>query len=532
MPRKIYFLITFFTGIIILIPQINFQYFLSQGDHGINLYGAQAILRGERPYQDFVWYYGPAMLYYYAFFLKILGGGIQSILFAKTLLVLASGLVIFFCLSSFIPAAFSCLGTLWYWIFLREFPYTYNHIGGVCLATLICCLTLRYIKKPKPIFLYSNLFLIFLLSLIKFNIGLSTLVSLVICTIASDLAQKENIASKRFLFYVFASIILPTIIFISYWLFLQNLPSFYSQQCFPYFIMAGSTTMKSQQTAILNIIVNGVTLFQRIISSWTNFTFFVLMLISTTKLLIKFKKNSFGILEKKHSLVIFTITVFYLFSQHEFVTNGVFYQSFWGDTFKTLLSFILIGLAFNHSSRIIKTCIGALILLIAIIQAPLDYSFIQEYHKSHTKFNISPTDITINNTPDWTSTVSLTTHFLRNHLTNNDLFWAIPYDPLYYFLTNKPSPTRQMMFPPLAHISSKDELSIIKEIETKKINWVLISNRFLSNDPALAGNRSLITQDYLNKNFTLAAEFGSWDKDAGWWWDHGVRILKRKSPLM
>jgi len=48
-------------GIIILAPYTHFQDFLSQGDHGRDLYAAQAVYRGELPYRDFWWVYGPLM---------------------------------------------------------------------------------------------------------------------------------------------------------------------------------------------------------------------------------------------------------------------------------------------------------------------------------------------------------------------------------------------------------------------------------------------------------------------------------------
>ena len=51
-------LLVFGTGIIIFIPYCRFQGPLSQGDHGRDLYAAQAILRGELPYKDFWWVYG------------------------------------------------------------------------------------------------------------------------------------------------------------------------------------------------------------------------------------------------------------------------------------------------------------------------------------------------------------------------------------------------------------------------------------------------------------------------------------------
>jgi hypothetical protein len=45
-------------GILITAPFANFQAFLATGDHGRDLYAAQAVYRGELPYKNFWWVYG------------------------------------------------------------------------------------------------------------------------------------------------------------------------------------------------------------------------------------------------------------------------------------------------------------------------------------------------------------------------------------------------------------------------------------------------------------------------------------------
>ena len=76
-------LLVFGTGILITAPYARFQGPLSQGDHGRDLYAAQAVFRGELPYKDFWWVYGPLMPYYYGLFYKIFGIQISSIILGK-----------------------------------------------------------------------------------------------------------------------------------------------------------------------------------------------------------------------------------------------------------------------------------------------------------------------------------------------------------------------------------------------------------------------------------------------------------------
>src|SRR5580704_3994959 len=87
-------LLVLVVGILITAPYANYQDFLSQGDHGRDLYAAQAVYRGELPYKDFWWVYGPLMPYYYGLFFKIFGTHISSMILGKLILRITGGVLI------------------------------------------------------------------------------------------------------------------------------------------------------------------------------------------------------------------------------------------------------------------------------------------------------------------------------------------------------------------------------------------------------------------------------------------------------
>ena len=62
------------------------------------------------------------------------------------------------------------------------------------------------------------------------------------------------------------------------------------------------------------------------------------------------------------------------------------------------------------------------------------------------------------------------TDFLNTTLKKDDLFFALPYDCLYYYLTGKESPTRQLIFFDHIKIPPQQEISVIKELESNKIS--------------------------------------------------------------
>src|SRR5476651_2397608 len=92
--KSLTLLLVLIAGIIITAPYANYQDYLSQGDHGRDLYAAQAVYRGELPYKDFWWVYGPLMPYYYGLFFKIFGIQIGSIILGKLFLKILAGILI------------------------------------------------------------------------------------------------------------------------------------------------------------------------------------------------------------------------------------------------------------------------------------------------------------------------------------------------------------------------------------------------------------------------------------------------------
>lgn len=122
--RWIYLLVTAALGIVILWPELNFQNWLSAGDHGRDLDAAEQVLRGKTVYQDYWWVYGPAMPYYYAVFYKIFGIKVQSILIGKFFIKLTAGILCYLAVTTLFNPWTALLATLWFWTFQQDFFFT------------------------------------------------------------------------------------------------------------------------------------------------------------------------------------------------------------------------------------------------------------------------------------------------------------------------------------------------------------------------------------------------------------------------
>ena len=158
-------------------------------------------------------------------------------------------------------------------------------------------------------------------------------------------------------------------------------------------------------------------------------------------------------------------------------------------------------------------------LMMKALKVPINYMPVER-----TKvFTINP--------PQWKYTVFQTTEFLKSNLKEDETFFALPYDTLYHYLTDKKSPTRQLIFFEHINIPTKQEEKIIKELEEKNVNWVVLSSR-MSLDKKGMGifgkTYCPILHKYINDNFLEVVRYGDWVNEPGWAWNHGTMILKRK----
>src|SRR3989344_448229 len=167
-------------GFVILAPYSNFQNFLATGDHGRDLYGYYRTLQGGIPYHDYWWVYGPLMPYYYSAVFGLLGVTIKSIVLGKLFLQWLCGLVFFLAAALWLSPAMAFVATLWFWVNHPDFHFTYNHIGGTLTLIGVMYTFLAYTKKPDIRFIRLGFVLCVILGLIKLNIGVSTLLALVL----------------------------------------------------------------------------------------------------------------------------------------------------------------------------------------------------------------------------------------------------------------------------------------------------------------------------------------------------------------
>ncbi len=521
-----FFVLFLITGSFILFPYLDYQPFLSQGDHGRDLHAFQITAQGAVPYQDYWWVYGPLMPYYYAFFMKAFGIKITSVLLGKSLLTLASGGLFYFILTNFISPVISLSGAIWFLLFQEDFFFTYNHAGGITLTLATTLIISLYLKNQKSKYLLCAFPIILALSLIKINFGLTALSMIVLSTFLTNKYKKSTSPSTQKYFYFLFIGLLPLAIFGIYTLFLNNLPIHVIRQCLPYL----SSDHPNKVPIIQAFLKFANAILLNITSSWPNLAFGTLVLVSLSlTFTTAIRKKNINTL-----LILFFFSTFYILNLHEYLVSGVYYRTFWAQPFSYLLMFLGLGTLSNNFPKRIHLIFSVILLSFALFFAVRSTTSISTLKSILPRMKMMHSKIYIQNNPSWIKTVKTTTKYLQSNLTENETFFALPYDPLYYYLTDKNTPTRQTIFFEHINIPLEQEKKIIADLEKKHVNWILISSRMNSQETGLGilgeSYCPLIGQ-YINQKFKRVAMFGDWKNPPGWAWNHGVQILIRKNYL-
>ena len=517
-------------GILLMAPFWNIQPMLSQGDHGRDLYAGQAVLRGELPYHDFWWVYGPLMPYVYSLFYKVLGVSITSLIICKLAFKILAGLMLFLGLRYVISIPSAVMAGFWFILFGQDFFFTYNHSAGIAFSMMALWGALAYLRNANQIRITLALIACAITCLIKVNFGLTALAMVLFTVFISDHFVHQRPFKNSLSLYVTGALILPIVIIAIYLFFLHGLNLTEIRQCLPYY----GDDQPYNSPALVNL-KNFIRItYHNAKSNMFNLTLMFLIIPNVGLALIGLLRRGWTGKENTTRLFgFFLISLWYVLNMHEFIKSGVWYRCFWAQPLSIALMFLCIdtaGFVITRWGRnlvlIIFACIGFWVWTISVHN--LNY-----YKNSPTLPLEHAQRVYIGNQPSWSQTIIETTHWLKTNLKNNELFLALPYDCIYYFLTDKRSPTRQLIFFEHIKITQDQERSIIKELEHNQVNYVLISSRAWAKQELglglLGKTYCPIIGKYIQSHFEPVTRFGDWTNEPGWAWNHGTMILKRKN---
>jgi len=524
--KSIFLLLTILAGIVILYPYLDYQPYLAQGDHGRDLYSYKITFEGGIPYKDFSTLNGPLMPYYYSLFYHLFDVSISSTLLGYNFCILLAGILIYLICSSYLDPLLSFCAPLWYWAFRgTEFFYTYNHIGGIVMMLTAVYFLVRYIKNSDAKFIYFGFLSIILLLLIRATIGLSTFaaffVFLVIRNLTRDNKEQRINILKYFLFSVG---ILISALFI-YWLLTKDLPHYVSMGDIAYWKYFKPEKIPRAFVALYHVTQ------MYFFSSIPKILFTFIFAVAMAGTLIRLINHSSDKEHKKQLLMIlgliFTLAIFNL---GELLATGIWFYTMWNLSLISIIFFYTFNVGFCRLKRFTRICIVVVLVLVPLISVLRINRFLAAVKHPVNELQIGKNKIYLHPTQrPLIHTLTSATTFLVNHIGENEKFLAIPYDPIYYFLSNRDSATRLLG---ILKTSESKERDLLREIEKNEVKHILLSNRAYRDRDTRFGvfgkDYGMKLQRYINEYFEEIATFGPWEAPSGWTTNHAVKIYRRK----
>ena len=530
-PRHLFFLLTLLVGLFAVWPFNHFQFMISTGDHGRDLYCFKKSFEGGLPYRDYSWLFGPLMPYYYGLFFKACGVSLQSVLLGQNMLILAIGLMLYLSCVLFIPPSLAFVCAAWYWAYRGvEFFYTYNHSGVLlCLVTALYWV-LRYIRQPRKHCVYWGSLALLGLLLTRVNLGVSTLAAFFLSLLIIDWTRKDPARKKMRRIYARLVFILLAVTLLVYGCLLYGLPSYILGQTFP-FQKAYRTDITPGPTASLKAL--GSTLIANSTHDPGRVIIVIILGLSLVQTALSFRKGSIGSEDRLTlKLVYSTILLFIIVTLHEFIASGVHYRLFWILAIFMILMFITI----STGTRTIPSPGIRALIFITLIMLPLTTIYrktalVHLLEKDPMNLlQVGPTRVFLASPTDVIQTITRVSRFIKDHTREDEKIFALPFDPLYYFLSGRDGASRQLIFFDHKNITPEQEQDVISELKKNHVRYILISNRAVSPQEhlgVLGETYCVLLYRYIQNHYRPVALYGPWQAPSGWGWNHAVKIYER-----
>lgn len=528
---RTFLVLTILSCCLLLFPYLNYQRFVPQGDIGWMMYAYTQTMEGQTPFRDYIWVYGPLMNYYYALCLKAFGVSIASVVLGKLILYVVSGVFCFLAVSCFFSPVSAYLCSLWFVTFHPDFHFTqtYNHAGGITLFVLLMVFIFRYIQSLNLKELVRAAGVVVGISLVKFNFGMTALVGYAISCLVIDTVLNQGRHKGRIAYYAVVALGMMTLI---YTIFFWGMKISDIRQCFIY--VQGDQFHHGNFLLHMGLFAQGVWL--NINKNWfsrlaAGIVFAAIIVLLKKTFFEQRLSKELSVWDKKFWLAMGVLGLFCGLNLHEYILSGFLYRKYWSAPFQILLIGFIVSYAVKlFLSKVRWLIIGFVFWVVLLV-------FFRAFHginsiKDSAHFLSWPSAQVYSRMPlEWKSTVTQTMEFMNQHLRKDETFYALPYEPLYFYLLGKRSPHRLILFFDFYRISDEQQAEIIKALEEKRIRYVLISNRMQSFEVGFGTfgkTYAHVLARYLEAHFKEVARFGDWSKSPGWFENHATKILKRE----
>lgn len=523
-----WFMALVFLDALFLGATLNVQPILSPGDMGRDLYAFQQAFEGHRPCRDYWWQYGPLMPFYYAFWFAVSGVSILSVRMGLAIILLLCSLITYRSLRLFVSPSIAFLLALPY--LGLDITHTFNHVGAFPFLVLVIFSLGQFFLTRRILWCYLAAPALLAIALVKISSGLASFAAftVIFCMDCFSIwiggeyaALRSRLRHLFFIVLIFGAAVAGI-----YGLMYRGLSCGQVDQCL--------TLTVGQRFRHLGDVTPWTALKHLIqwFLIWDQARFLSLMAFFMLTILGLFGLRRQKILAGERWLyfrVLGAALLMGLANAADYFVDGKIQRfDFW--LFPMLL--FLLGLltewaGFLFAPRM-RSFLGALAFLCLLWIPFRNAAQAVGLRTAERYLDIPHGRVYLGGSLSDIETIKSTSRFIMEKTRKDDVILAMPYDPLYCFLSGRRHAVRELMFMQHMEGSAEEEAEIIREIEAKRPPLFLLSNRYRSQELGMGyfgetHYRKLAK--YLFEHYREVQSFGPWDGEpAGL---HAVKIFKR-----
>ncbi len=515
-------------------PRLFVQDGFTTGDVGANLFAVDAVLKGSLPYKDFAWNYGPLPLYYNAVFFKFLGSDIHSLIIARLLFKAFFAGVFFLAARCIMSNRAAFLSALLAIALLPEFKHNFSHYMGICIEIGLLWSVLSYAQVQRFKYIAWSAVLLLLLGLIKLNFGIVFLVGVGISLLLLDFFLHRNLTLKRFLVYVLVALVLLNGWVLVYGFLIKGLTWHQIYQCFPY---PNGFTNDTRGPSL----IGGIFYLIKVTCDKLrhNRYDYIIMLVAALSMawvvaysfIFKEGKAQW----RRHAVILAVLVVFVFCGFHEFIKSRVSYQLYWGKPISLMLISYVVAQACVRAHWVFSMLVALGVLWMSVSLGYQHWKFTERFQKPEQYFEFRGINIYVTEHPKDIKSMLDTAKYLETNIPKEKHFYAFPTLGLYYYLAQKPLPDWLLGFYKLIKVTPQQEFSLIKNLESKKIDYIVQGAVAYAGFGAwgkFGKDYGRLFDRYMKKYFEEISRQGEWNANPERYkGGMGTRVFKRKKDV-
>jgi hypothetical protein len=484
---------------------------ISEGDFGRDLYNFYLVSKGQLPYIDFNWIYGPLIPVIYGIVFKIAGVSVLNAVSFWYLMFFICVYIIFYLVSKFSNGLFGSIAGILFVVYYAFIIQTFNHLAGTFFILLALLFIKFHLDTDKPVYLYLTTLSCFFVAITKLNMGLAFSGPLFLVVILYYYFNK-----KPFRHIIQSLILLFLLTILIYGVLIASSPVDQLSKSFPYSKSSLSSARFDLLTGIFIADAASLTFdirerrFSTLIFYITslNYWYYFIPVISLLFAYLIFIKNRFN----KDVSYILILSMTSIFCLHEFIMVGSVYSlRFWVLAQVIVLIFFLLQkfIEYCKDKKFYRPAITAfgIILFITMI-AKLHVIILFKNYPA----NFYPTErvkACFSNTP-WFHIMVGTLEYIEKNIKPDEKLLSIPYNAFYNFASGRDFPSKHTEFLYLSNINEKEQQQIIDNLEKYRVKHILYSHKtgqIAFGVGEFGETHCKILNDYIVKNYDYDVSF-------------------------